>query len=338
MSRFDSVGLAKQTGSGAGGLGTKNTTMEYFVPSESGSPGPNREQMEREETVGHRFPTEMQLGSRFFEPSFTGACRGGSLPRLLSGFLGDPLTTTPDAAAAPSARNHNFDPVARPTLRAHSILMNRTDPSPAITDLYWDALGQELSLSIDPNDWIAFEAAYVAREIDDTLAEPSVTFDATRRFAFYECKCYISVAGGAETEIKVANWGLTYNNGVPTDQLVLGSRSLYRIQEGNANAEVTFTPKGETASPNRLLDFYRRLLADDPEELKIRLEALGPVIGGAVRHKVEVIVHACREIDAPADISAADLLTDIEVTARAEYKASTGKFVEGNVVNTVGTY
>src|SRR5688572_4933371 len=109
--------------------------MEYFTPTESASAGENRERMSREETTGTKFPTDQEPGTVFWSPSAAGVVRSAGAPRILSGFLGDPLTTTPDAGAAPTARNHNFNPFARPTLRAHSLLITRTDPNPAIVDL-----------------------------------------------------------------------------------------------------------------------------------------------------------------------------------------------------------
>ena len=58
MARSDSVGLAKQTA-----LGTKQTTMEFFVPVESAEISNNVETLEAEETIGTRFPTGVDYGS-----------------------------------------------------------------------------------------------------------------------------------------------------------------------------------------------------------------------------------------------------------------------------------
>ncbi len=332
MSRVDSVGLAKQTGAGEGGLGTKNVTPSFYVPVESADTGTNTEEMTREETLGHQFPTDPDRGVQFFEPSLSGACRSASLPRLLSMFLGDPLTTTPDATGAPSARNHNFNPVARPTPRAHSLLLNRTDPSPAITDLLWDAIGNSLTLQVSTNDWMAFEASLVAAQVDESLTEPSVTADLTRRFAFYETKAYLTIGGGAEAEIAVADVSLTYNLNVDTDQAVLGSRRLYKVQAGNADCEVSFTAKQDIGL------FYRRALALTPQNVKLRVEALGPIIGGAIAQKVVITLPRLFEIEAPVDIAAGETLKDVGVTARAAYDATTSKFVEVDVVNVTAAY
>lgn len=338
--RQDSLGIAKQTGSGDGGLGTKQTTMEYFVPVETAETGEDITDMTIEETLGNPFPTDHEHGTIFWSPKYAGACRGASLPRILSGFLGDPLTTTPGGGT--TSRNHNFEPVARPIPRAHSILLNRTDPAVAITDLLWDAVGNELALKVETDDWMKFEASYVARDIDEARPEPTVTTDYSRRFAYYESKVYISIDGAGETEISVGNWGLTYGLDVDTDNKVLGSQRLFRNDPRNRTAELTFQPK-DLAAGNTLASFYRAAqkvaaAGTGARKIKVRLEALGPIIEGAINHKVEIIAHRCTELSAPADIDAGSRLTGIDVTAAAAYDSSTSKFVEANVVNTVTVY
>ena len=333
MSRMDVAAIAAQAGAGRGGLGTKKTVMEYAIPVESASPDVNTEDMTREGTLGHPFPTDREPGTQHFEPSMSGACRSASLVRLLSSFWGDPTTTTPDATNAPTARQHAFDVALAAALnpRALSLIIHRADPSPAITDLVWDALGNELALSIEPNDWIVFDASWVARELEP-IAAPALNADLTRRFGFYETKAYVAVAGGAETEVAVGSFGLTYGLNVPTDNHVLGSRKLYAIQAGNRDLAVTFQPKQDLSA------YYRRAIATEPESLAVRLEALGPVIGGTVRHRVTIRVPRVFEVEAPADIDAGDTLQGVDVSCAAAYDAATGKFLTAEVVNTVNSY
>lgn len=324
MSRFDSVGIAKQTGTGVGGLGTKQTVPEYYIPVESASPGTNTDEMSREETLGHPFPTDREVGTQHFEPSMSGACRALSLPRLLSAFLGDPVTTSLEAGAA---GRHVFDAVANTNPRAVSLLMTRKDPDTAIVDLLWDAVGQELALAVSTNDWFNFDASFVARDIDETLAAPTVTADLTRRFAFYECIAYVSVGGAAEAAVGIDDVTLTYTLDVPTDNNVLGSRRLFKIKPGNRSAEVTFTPKED------LISYYRRAIATSPTNLKLRIEALGPIIAGTTQYRLEIIIHRVFETGAPADISAGDVLQGVEVSAAAAYDSAAGKFVTVTVQN-----
>lgn len=328
MSRLDSVGIAKQSA-----LGTKQTTMEFYPPVESAEVSHNREVIEQEETIGNRFPTGIDYGTEHFGVNFAGSGRAASLPRIISGFLGAPTTTTPDATNAPTGRQHAFDPAAAgKTPVPHSILVNRTDPSTAITDLLWDALGNELTLSVEPNGFIRYQASYLAIANDDARPEPTVTADFSKRFSFDQAKAYISVDGGAESEVKVANWSLNYSNNLDADLAVLGSRSLYSLVEGNATASVTFTPR------ESLSTHYRRALLADPASVKLRLTATGATIGGTVAYKVEVICNKLEYLTAPANLSAGDRLNMVEISARAAYDNSASKFVTLDVVNETASY
>lgn len=324
MSRLDSVGLAKQTA-----LGTKNVTPEYTIPVETAEGGINRETIEREETTGTKFPSDIEYGSRFFEVALAGDIRLNSGPRLASGFFGAPTTTTP--AGGTTSKQHLFNPVGK-TLVPHSILANRTDPSPAITDLFWDALGNEITFSVEPNGRFAYEASYIARALDDTLAEPTPTYDASARFPFHQVKAYVSIDGGGETTLDCSAFSVTYTNNIDTDQVVLGSQDLFKVQEGNVDAEVTFTVKSALAT------WYRRVLQTDPAQIKIRIEALGSIIESTIKRKFEALVYRCQAIEGPADIDAGDTLDDIEITAHASYDSTASKFCDLTFVNTVATY
>lgn len=324
MSRVDSVGLAKQAS-----VGTKQVTMEYYVPVESADVGLSRETMEVEETVGHRFPTDIDYGTEFWEASLSGKARASSLVRLLSMYFGAPTTS---ATAHAGAKQHLFNPVSAVSLVPHSVLFNRTDPSTAITDLVYDAYGNTLNLGVAVNDFVSFEAGIVGISNDDARPEPTVTLDTSPRFNFDECTAYISVNGGGETEIPLSDFSLSYNNNFETDNFVLGQRTLYALNEGNATADVTFTVKGD------MDDHYRRALLATPDAVKLRLIAEGAVIGTAVPYTFEITVYRCAYISAPAAISAADRLTGIEVSARAAYSSSDSKFVDVKVINTVTSY
>lgn len=326
MSRLDLAGLAKQ----GAGFGTKVTTMEYYLPVESASGDPNRSIMTKEETDGSRFPTDSEYGSRFFEVSMAGASRIASLPRLLSGFMGAPTTTTP--AGGTTSRKHAFDPVGK-TLVPHSIDLGRRDPSPGLNDLFWDAIGNELTLSVSPNDWLSFDGAYIAKELDQAQAMPSGSYDLSRRLAFHTVTAFISINGGSETALTLADYSLTLNNGIDTDQVVLGSRSLFKVKEGNADADLSFTVK------STLDTHYRRALLDaDPDNVKIRLVATGPIIEAAIAYQVEVIVYRCQYLEAPAPIDASDTLDDIAISAHVAYDPGATKFVDVNVTNTTTSY
>jgi hypothetical protein len=328
MSRIDIFGLAKQTDAS-----TKNATMEYYPPVESCEVEHAVETMEVDETTGHRFPTGMDYGTEFWNLSLKATPRMASLPRLLSMWFGQPVTSTPDAGGAPAARNHQF--LATPTSAApkeHSIFAVRKDPSPAIIDLFWTCLGDELSFAIESNDFLKLEGAIIARELDDTQSAPTQTLDNTARMSFDQVKCYASVNGAGEAEVKVRKFAVTYQNNLDTEDVILGTRRLQSLNVDNAMCEVSFQPTGALSTE------YRRALLSDPDKVKLRFEALGAVIGAATKYKVEFIIYACEYIEAPANIDAGERLKDIEITARARYDEVASKFVECNVVNIVATY
>lgn len=325
MSRLDSAGIGRQVAAG-----TKKTVMDYFFPVESADPGISREELTKEETTGHKFPTDLEYGSRFFEVGATGGARLASLPRLLAGFFGDPTTTVPGGGV--TSKKHAFDPVGK-VLQPHSILVNRTDPSPAITDLFWDAIGSELTLGVEGNGFLDFDATWIAKEVDRTQGEPSPTFDMTQRFPFHTVTAFVSINGAAEVAIALSSFELSYNNNVDTDQVVLGSRSLYKVKEGNVDADVTFTTKDALQA-----HYLRAMLDATPDNVKIRLLATGAIIEAAIPASVEIIVYRCQYTDAPAGIDAGDTLDEIEVSARAAYDVTASKFVDVNVTNAVASY
>lgn len=326
MSRLDTVSLAKQAA-----MGTKQTVMEYTVPVESCEPRLQRTEMTAEETDGTKFPTDLEYGSRFFEVPMVGKARVTSIPRVLSGFLGAPTTIAAPGGTG-TAKKHQFDPVGK-TLVPHSIDVARRDPNPVINDLYWDAIGNELSLGVAPNDWIEFNAGWIARDLDQAQSAPVVTHDLSRRLAFHTFQAFISVNGAGEVALPLGSFSLRYSNNVATDQPQLGSRSLYKVQEGNVTADVTFAVKSTLSA------HYRRAVQDaDPDAVKIRLLATGPLIEGTASYSIELIVYRCQYLDAPAPVNAGNTLDDLTVTARAAYDITNTKFVDVNVVNNVASY
>jgi hypothetical protein len=334
MSRIDFVGLARQTA----GMGTKVTTMTYYVPVESSDASQNRETLEIEETVGDRFPTGLDYGTRYFEPNMAGAPRLASCPRVFSGFLGQPATVAGTGGDA-GGYTHTFDPtLSGKTPEPHSIFVVRKDPATPIIDLFWDARGNELELSVQPNDFLRMNAGWIALDLDDSQSEPTPTSDLTNRRKFSECVVQVSSDNGTTWSSQVtASFGITYSNNLDTDEAVLGSRKLYALPIGNANCEVRWAPRTALSTE------YRRALAADPTATAIRMTATGGVLFGALSEQIRVTVASAEVTDAPAAVSAADVLKMVEVTARAKKNTSSaaplsGKFVTVDVVNAVASY
>ena len=320
MSRIDFVGLARQDA----GRGDKQTTMEYFVPVESTNVTLNRETLEIQETTGTRFPIGIDYGTRYFELPLTGAPRPASLPRILSGFLGQPASAT----ATGGKHAHTFDPTLSGKIPEwHSIFAVRNDPAPPIVDLFYDCRGNELQLNIAPNDYLRFDATFLGLHIDDTTPAPVPTTDMTKKTKFSEATIEISEDGGTTFgPVVSAGWGFTYNNNLDTDEAVLGSRELYALPEGNADLEVRFSPR------ENMLDYYRQNLLADPTQIAVKMTATH-----ADGDIIQVVAHNVEITDAPAAISGADVLKMIEVTGRGSLSPA-GKFITVVVTNSVAAY
>lgn len=319
MSRVDFVGLARQDA----GMGTPETVSEYYVPVETASPDTTRETLEMEETIGTRFPTGIEYGTRYFTIPMAGAPRPASLPRILSGFIEQPSTT----GAGPYVHTQTAT-TGEP--EPHTIFVARNDPDPAIADTFSDALGNELALDVAPNDFLRMDASWIALHVEELTPVPTPTSDLTKRWKFSECCVEISDDNGATWDPKQsAAWGITYRNNLDTDNAILCSNDLFSLPLGNADIDVRWSPV-EDLNVN-----YRRYLAESPETLGIRLTATSPTA------TLVVTVFAFEIIDAPAPVDASEVLKMIEVTGRGkvcETGANAGKFVSFVTTNAVATY
>jgi hypothetical protein len=321
--RNDIFTLAKQAD-----LDTKQAVPEFQPPVQSVDVQHNRETVTYEETTGTRFPAADEYGTEFWTLTAKGAARMASLPRLLSAFLGSPVST---ATADATAKKHDFDPVGK-SLVPHSAFVVRKDPNPAIVDLFYGILGNKLTLSVNPNGFLEYEAELIAKYLDPAQAAPAAALDASPRIKFDQAVVYISVNGGAEAAVKCGAWQVAYDNAIDTDEAVLGSTQLYTIAEENAGCDVSFSPR------EQLSTYYRRALQATPDEIQLRLAVTGSIIGTGIAYAMEWKVLSCRELDAPANISAADRLKMVQVSAKAHLDSTSGKFVTASVTNKQASY
>jgi hypothetical protein len=327
MSRVDIVGLAKQSA-----MGTKQTTMEYFPPEVSMDVNQQRDTLTLEETLGSRFPSGLDYGSRFFELAMQGALRPSSLPRVKSGFLGAPVTTAGISGDAGSY-THVFDPTLGAAIVPHSIFAVRKDPTPAIVDLFFDAVGNTFDETYAPNAYVTGAWNWIALDLDDTQSAPSATRDTSPRWKFDQVVVYINLNGAGEAAVKCAAASISYNNNIDTDEAILGSRKLYAAPVGNADCTISFSPR------EALNSYYREALKADPTTSSMRIVATGPAIGTTTKFQtVETDVAAFEITDAPAPISGADVLKMVQVSGRAKLDDVTGKFVTQKIINDVASY
>jgi hypothetical protein len=340
MSRIDRVGIARQSS----GQGTAAVaTMEYFPTVESADENQNRETLSIEETVGNRFPTGIDYGTRFFEVPLALAPRMSSYPRLLSGFLGQPDSVAGGTALSTAGSNvHTFDPTGGGTATKiaewHTLLVERNDPSAPIIDSFYNARGNEFEMSVQPNDFLRSSMSWIALDVDGSGTAHgggTVGRDTSHRRKFSEVTIELDTTGSgtAWSTAVAAAWGMTYSNQLDTDEAVLGSRSLYALPMGNATCELRFSPRESLAT------HYRRALQTDPTTIALRMTATGPVIGtSSVTEKIVVTCWAIEVTDAPAAVSGADVLKMVEVTARAKQRDSDGAFITVAVTNGVTSY
>lgn len=328
MSRVDIVGLAKQSA-----FGTKTTVMEHYPPEVSMDITDNRQALTIEETIGSRFPTGLDYGTRYFDLAINGAFRPASGPRMKSGFLGAPDTVAGTAGDTGSFV-HTFDPtLAGKTPVPHSLFGVRKDPSPAIVDLFWDALGNTFDETYAPNAYVLGTYNWIALDLDDTQSAPSPSRDTSARWKFSQVAVFVNLAGAGEVAVKCASASVSYNNNLDTDEAILGSRKLYALPVGNADCEIKFSPR------EALNTYYREALKADPTTSSLRIVATGPAIAGTTKFfTVETDVSAFEITDAPASISGADVLKMVEVTGRAKLDDVTGKFVKQIYTNATASY
>lgn len=327
MSRLDALGIAKQSA-----FGTKQTTMEYFPPETSVDPGQSRETLTLEETIGSRFPTGLAYGTRYFPIGVQGALRPASLPRIKSAFMGAP-TTVAGTAGDVGSYVHTFDPTLSNTELFHSLFAVRKDPSTPIVDLFYDALGNDFEETYAPNAYVVGSWNFIALALDDTQSAPSVSRDTSKRWVFDQVVVYVNIAGGGEAAVKCAAASIQYSNNLDTDEAILGSKKLYALPLGNADATFSFSPR------ESLNTYYREALKDTPDTNSARIVATGSAIGTTSKFfTVETIIPAFEITDAPAPIDASQVLKMVQVSGRVKLDDITGKFVTQKITNDVAAY
>ena len=322
MSARDSFGIAKQAA-----LGTKQTVPEQFPPVEKVTIKDESDKITTDETTGSRAPVQGERGVKGYTLQASGSARPQSIAKVLSAFFGIPVKTNPYLSQA-TAYSYMFDPIANdPAGNYFSLLAAMKDPKPTqIGFLGWDAAGASIKLSAQASGYLEWDAEFFALD-GETIALPTPTFDATKRFTFDSIKCYLTVNGGAEAEVKVSSWEVAYDLGLDKDGGILGTRKRLYAEAGDLAATVSFTAK------DGLDAHFWRAIQDDPDSVKVRLTATGPVIAGSAAYLVEVIAYLVNYDEAPAGIDAKNRLNAIPVKGTCYLDPSTSKFVTVQVVN-----
>lgn len=326
MGRSDSVHLAAQDD-----LITAATTAVFSPPVTEEDISIDREELDIDETLGTRAPGPREYGGRVFSGGINGAARPTSIGLILTSFFGPPVSTQPASVASPTVWRHVWDPVATvpAPISIWTVNNDATLPAP-IVDKFVGALGNELALNCEANNYLLFEAGYLARLLDISASAPATGRDTTRKWPFHQVTAQISVpsvSAGAYQNVPLRDFGLSYNNNVEGDQFVLGSVNVDSLPIGDIDCEVTITPTVDIAA------HYRRALADTPELVKVKISAVGGTIEDAFKFQFDLEVHALETAEAPVDIDGGETLRDVEVTLRSVLDDSTNKLITPTLTN-----
>ena len=324
--RNDVFGLAKQATKGAGVF-----VPEYILPVEAADLNPNIQVLDIVETAGKRFATNPpDQGASQFEVTANGAIRPAALPRLLSSYLGAPISTH----VGTLAYLHSFDAYAADiNLLLHSILLGRADPTPKITDWAFDCYGAQLDLACTVNDYFKFTGTWNGKSLDSTQTFPAApTVDATERFPYQTLTAQISVDGALLATVKIREFTLSYVNTIDLDFLALGAQNPYDIGVGNAAMTLTMTPL-ETLST-----YLRYAYPGAANELKVVLTATGSLIESGHNNQVILTAYRGKLTTSSAPINAGEILKGVPIALTFAKDKAQPKFFDMSVQNTVTAY
>jgi hypothetical protein len=341
MSRADAVALALQPDGLQKTVAPAATT---FPPVTSEGIEPDVAVLEHNATEGDRFPRRQKRGGRAYGGDIEGGLRPDSMGLLLTMAFGEPVTTQPDVTNAATVYRHTWNPKAagkRPMPATvwtinNDVYQDTGVIGDVIVDQYIGAMMNEFAWTIEANDYLLYTASLFAiRNVPDVVA-PAVTMDDTELWSFEEIGAEISVpsiAAGAYQDFPIYDWNMSYGNGLTgNDRFRIGSTEIVRLRPGNVEATVGFTAAEELEA------HYRRAIAQEPELVKIRLNALGrlfydaPLAANDLYESLSVEIKAAEYTSGNIPISADDTLEDLEVEANM-VKDDAGDFLSVILTN-----
>ena len=320
MGKVDSFGLGLQPN---GDQKTAAAGPTLFPPVTAEGIEADIARLEHEATIGSRAPERQKRGGKAYGGDVEGGCRPLSFGGLLTMAYGEPVSSTqPDAVNAPTVYRHIWNPLAagKKPMPATLWTVNADDPDEIIVDEYVGAMMDELAWTIEANDYLLYTATIAAiRQIEGGVA-PVATRDSTELWSFDEIGAEIaipSINAGAYQPVALYDWGHSYGNQLSGgDRFQIGSKEAVKLRPGNIAATVTATFAEDLES------HYRRALADFPELVKMRLNAIGRELydGGAVPanalyESLSVEFMGLEYNSGNVPINASEPLEDIEVEA-----------------------
>lgn len=342
MSKKDVFGAALSPN---GDIDAIATAAALFPPITSEGFEPNINEMELVHTDGSgRAPSPTKRGGRYWQGPAEGACLPATFPIFLTGAMGDPVTTQPDATNAPSVYKHTYDPKApgkkpRP-MNLWTVIKDVEDfGETAILDKYIGALVNELAINVEANNYARFSAGYLIKKLADSMgAEPTATRDTTSPWSFSEVLVELAVNSqldSALTPHKVLTFSSNFGNNINADNFGLGSIYPLLFGIGNIAYQVEFTA-GEAIGAH-----YRRFLQVAPEQVRLRLTARGRQIGTAgaapnpttpLYEELQIDIRRLEYTNANTAINASETLQGVPITARGVVDTG-GEFLTVSVQN-----
>jgi hypothetical protein len=282
---------------------------------------------------------EVVFGSGYMHKVTTAGTTAGAAPTWPTE-EGDTVTsgTVTFTTLGPQAYTHIWNPLAadRNPLPATIWTINQDDPDEIIVDKYIGAMIDELAWSIEAEDYLLFTATIVAIRNVENESAPVITRDTTALWSFDEIGAEISVpsiSAGAWAPIALYDWNHSYGNQLSGgDRFQIGSKEIVRLRPGNIASTVGFTAAEELES------HYRRAIADEPELVKMRMNARGRQLVDTVSALTDVYESLSIEFNAleytsgNIAIDASEPLEDIEIEANAVID-NTGNLLTVTLVN-----
>ena len=312
MGRVDSVGVALQPNGQQKVAPSAGAAV--FPPLTSEGIEPTIARLEHSATIGSRAPEKQKRGGRSYGGTLEGGVRPNSVGTLFTMAFGEPVSST---SVGTGVWRHIWNPVAanKNPMPAYIWTVNADDPDEIIVDEYMGAMIDELAFTIEPNDYLLFTATIQAiRNIEGGTA-PVATRDITELWSFDEVGAEISVpsiSAGAWAPIALFGWNFSYGNSLAGgDRFPLGSKEIVRLRPGNINSTVGFT------AAEAIESHYRRAIADNPELVRMRLNAKGRSLGGGNFESLALEFKAIEYNSGNVAINAEETLEDIEIEGNA---------------------
>ena len=278
--------------------------------------------------IGQKYASLAILGKEWAEADLEGSPVYTELPYLFASILGTP--TTQVIAGTPSATKWTFDTntFGADTFKTYTVEQGDASRAHRVTH----GLISELSFSYDREE-VTTEGTMIARALEDgiTMTSTGVTQLPQVPVRPTELSVYLDNSAatiGTTKQLRAINgeWSLGGDRFMPVWVVDASQSSFVSVVEGEPDFEFTITQMGDSQGMQNLL----ALRAGQTRFL--RIQAVGPVISGAVKHQFT--------LDVAGQISDVDKFDDedgiygIQWTFTGVHDPTWGKAMTAEVITT----